>query len=133
MPVTPEASEGIRSNFADPKAYAVDGRGISYSMAFFSTKHLDAGQYYLMTIVDKDGQPFDGAGTYRLTVPPNAPGQILLVGDSLRSRDPRPHSRFEMVHPRVQHTRAAEERRRIGRCLLRSQSAWGKGIELGAH
>ena len=26
-----------------------------------------------MTIKDKDGQPFDGANTYRLTVPPDAP------------------------------------------------------------
>jgi hypothetical protein len=42
-------------------------------MAFFSTKHSGIGQYYLMTIRDKDGQSFDGANTYRLTVPANAP------------------------------------------------------------
>ena len=45
-------------------------------MAFFSAKHLGAGQYYLMTIRDKDGKPFDGSGTYRLTVPANAPVKL---------------------------------------------------------
>ena len=29
-----------------------------------------------MTIVDKNGQPFDGAGSYRLTVPANAPVKL---------------------------------------------------------
>ena len=29
-------------------------------MAYFSAKHLGEGQFYLMTIVDKDGKPFDG-------------------------------------------------------------------------
>ena len=30
-------------------------------MAFFSAKHLGAGQFYLMTIKDKDGNPLDGS------------------------------------------------------------------------
>ena len=55
------------TNFAEPDAYPVDGRGVAYSMAFFSAKHLGAGQYYLMTIRDKDRNPLDGGGTYRLT------------------------------------------------------------------
>ena len=76
LPALPEAAKGIMTDFADPDAYAVDGRAISYSLAFFSAKHLGTGQYYLMTIVDKDGQPFDGASTYRLTVPPNAPVKL---------------------------------------------------------
>jgi hypothetical protein len=42
-------------------------------MGYFSPKHLGAGQFYLMTIVDKAGKPFDGASTYRLNVPPNPP------------------------------------------------------------
>ena len=61
------------TNFSNPDTYAVDGRGISYSMAYFSAKHLGDGQYYLMTIADKDGQPFEGAKRYRLHVPPDAP------------------------------------------------------------
>jgi len=42
-------------------------------MAYFSAKHLGEGQYYLMTIVDKTGQPLDGGKGYRLRVPANAP------------------------------------------------------------
>ena len=68
--------EGLQTNFAEPNAYPVDGRGVGYSMGYFSAKHLGAGQFYLMTILDKDGQPFDGASTYRLTVPPNAPVKL---------------------------------------------------------
>jgi hypothetical protein len=40
-----------------------------YSMAYFSAKHLGAGQYYLMTTKDKDGKAFDGGSTYRLRAP----------------------------------------------------------------
>ena len=59
--------------FAAPDSYPIDGRGRAYSYAFFSAKHLGAGQYYLMTIKDKAGRSFDGGKTYRLTVPANAP------------------------------------------------------------
>jgi hypothetical protein len=45
-------------------------------MGFFSAKHLGTGQYYLMTIVDKDGQPLNGGSTYRLNVPANAPVKL---------------------------------------------------------
>jgi hypothetical protein len=51
----------------------VDQRGLTFTYAFFSAKHLGGGQYYLMTIKDKQGRPFDGKRTYRLRVPPNAP------------------------------------------------------------
>jgi hypothetical protein len=34
---------------------------------------MGAGQFYLMTIKDKNGSAFDGAATYRLAVPPNVP------------------------------------------------------------
>ena len=63
----------MMTNFSDSDAYPVEGRGTSYSMAYFSTKHLGEGQYYLMTVVDKDGKPFDGGSTYRLHVPADAP------------------------------------------------------------
>jgi hypothetical protein len=42
-------------------------------MAFFSPKHSGTGSFYLMAINDADLLPFDGAGTYRLTVPRDAP------------------------------------------------------------
>jgi hypothetical protein len=76
LPVMPGFSEEIMTNFANPNAYPVDARGVAYSMAFFSTKHLGAGQYYLMTIRDKDRKPLDGNGTYRLNVPANAPVKL---------------------------------------------------------
>jgi hypothetical protein len=76
LPAMPGVAEGMMTNFAEPNAYPVDGRGVAFSMAYFSAKHLGEGQYYLMTIVDKNGQPFGGAGSYRLTVPSNAPVKL---------------------------------------------------------
>jgi hypothetical protein len=43
------------------------------TFAFFTPKHLGEGQFYLMTVKDKNGQSFDGSKNYRLTVPANAP------------------------------------------------------------
>ena len=45
----------------DLNAYPIDARGVAYNLAFSSVKHLGEGQFYLMTILDSDGQPFDGA------------------------------------------------------------------------
>jgi hypothetical protein len=76
LPALPGVSEGMMTNFASPDAYPVDGRGVAYSMAFFSAKHLGSGQYYLMTIRDKDHKPLDGGGVYKLSVPANAPVKL---------------------------------------------------------
>lgn len=76
LPASAEVVEAMQTHFANREAYPVDGRGVTYSMAYFSAKHLGQGQFYLMTIVDKTGQPFDGGATYRLTVPPNAPVRL---------------------------------------------------------
>jgi hypothetical protein len=76
FPVSEEGMKGMQTGFADPDSYPVDSRGIAYSMAFFSAKHLGAGQYYLMTLTDKDGSPLEGAKTYRLNVPVNAPVKL---------------------------------------------------------
>jgi len=51
----------------------VDSRGVAYTVGFFSAKHLGGGQFYLMTLQDKDGHAFGGSNTYRLNVPANAP------------------------------------------------------------
>jgi hypothetical protein len=59
--------------FADPNSYPVDDRGVTYSMAFFCPKHTGVGSFYLMAIKDKDGLAFQGSGSYRLTVPSDAP------------------------------------------------------------
>src|SRR5580700_3965295 len=61
FPILPEVIGGLQSQFAKPDSYPVDGRGVTYTMGFFSTKHSGIGQYYLMTIKDKDGQNLSGA------------------------------------------------------------------------
>jgi hypothetical protein len=73
LPASPELAAGIMSAYANPDSYPIDARGLAYSYAFFSAKHLGAGQYYLMTIKDKSGAPFNGSNTYRLNVPAKAP------------------------------------------------------------
>jgi hypothetical protein len=76
LPALPVVLEGLMTDFANPNAYPVDGRGVIYSYAYFSPKHLGEGQFYLMNIADKDGQPLDGGKTYRLNVPANAPVKL---------------------------------------------------------
>jgi hypothetical protein len=76
VPASPAVIEGMMTDFANPNAYPVDGRGVIYSFAYFSPKHLGKGQFYLMEIVDKDGKPFDGGSSYRLNVPANAPVKL---------------------------------------------------------
>lgn len=73
LPISAEFSKGIQSNYVDPNSYPVDSRGSAYSWAFFSTKHLGQGQFYLMTINDSQGRAFDGNRNYRLTVPAHMP------------------------------------------------------------
>jgi len=73
FPIAPDVIKGLQTQFEDPNSYPIDGRGVTYTMAFFSTKQSGIGQYYLMTLKDGAGQSFAGANTYRLTVPANAP------------------------------------------------------------
>ena len=76
LPALPDYIKGAMTDYADPDDYPVDSRGLVFTFAFFTPKHLGAGQYYLMTIEDKDGNVFDGAATYRLNVPANAPVKL---------------------------------------------------------
>src|SRR4026207_682832 len=61
--------------FSDPNAYPFDSRGLIFTFAFFTPKHLGEGQFYLMTVKDKDGQNYSGSKNYRLTVPADAPAK----------------------------------------------------------
>ena len=65
--------DGGASGYADPDVYPIDDRGVVFTFAFFTPKRLGEGQFYLMVIDDKAGSPLDGAKSYRLTVPANAP------------------------------------------------------------
>ena len=76
IPATPGVIEGLQTNFAERDAYPLDGRGVLYSFAYFSAKHLGRGQFYLVTIKDRQGRNLDGGTTYRLTVPPNVPVKL---------------------------------------------------------
>jgi hypothetical protein len=73
LPALPEASDGQGTTYAKPDHYAIDARGVGYTYAYIAIKRLGAGQFYLISIRDKDGAPFDGGRLYRLTVPPNVP------------------------------------------------------------
>jgi hypothetical protein len=73
VPGSHEVIEGQATFYAKPDVYPVDARGITFSYAYFTPKHPGAGQFYVMTIKDKTGQPFDGSVAYRLTVPASAP------------------------------------------------------------
>lgn len=76
LPVSPELIQGLQTNYANPQSYPVDWRGVAYTFAFFSAKHLGEGQFYLVSMQDKNGRALDGAKTYRLQVPPNAPVKL---------------------------------------------------------
>ena len=73
FPISQSLAEGLTSDFSALAEYPVDARGVLYSFAFFSAKHPGGGQFYLFAIRDKDGEEFDGAKSYRLTIPANPP------------------------------------------------------------
>lgn len=76
LPAEPAVIEGMQTYFAAPDDYPTDGRGVIYSMGYFSAKHLGEGQFYLVAIKDSQGQRLDGSATYRLTVPARAPVKL---------------------------------------------------------
>src|SRR5262249_48409754 len=73
LPALPDAIDGQGTTYANHDKYAVDARGVSYSYAYIAINRLGAGQFYLISLRDKDGQSYEGSKSYRLTVPPNVP------------------------------------------------------------
>ncbi|MBZ6076114.1 DUF1254 domain-containing protein [Microvirga puerhi] len=73
FPTLPELVQAATDNFDDPNHYPVDARGLTYTYGYIGIKRLGAGQFYLINIKDKNGENYDGAKTYRLTVPPSVP------------------------------------------------------------
>ncbi len=65
--------KAVQNGYADIDQYPVDARGVTYTLGFTGIKRIGTAQFYLMTSKDKDGNGFDGAATYRLSVPANAP------------------------------------------------------------
>ncbi|CAN7172008.1 DUF1254 domain-containing protein [Rhizobium sp. LjRoot98] len=73
FPANPELVKAASASFDEPDAYPVDIRGLTYSYGYIGIKRLGTGQFYLISIKDKDGKTFDGSKTYRLNVPANVP------------------------------------------------------------
>jgi hypothetical protein len=73
FPTTEEMALNVRRDWRIPDSYPTDARGLAYSLAFFSAKHLGESQYYLLTDRDKDGKHLEGNSSYRLRTPANAP------------------------------------------------------------
>ena len=73
LPAPQDLVKAAQEGYADADVYPTDNRGMVYSYAYIGIKRLGAGQFYLISIRDKDGDAYDGAKTYRLRVPPNAP------------------------------------------------------------
>jgi hypothetical protein len=72
-PGSRELLEGQASFYAKPGVYPVDARGVTFSYAYFTPKHLGTGSSYLLAIADREGRRLDGGATYRLRVPANPP------------------------------------------------------------
>jgi hypothetical protein len=76
LPAEGDVVKAIMSNYEVPDIYPVDGRAVSYSMAYFSAKKLGTGQFYLMTVRDEEGKTFDGSGSYVLHLPAGVPVKL---------------------------------------------------------
>jgi hypothetical protein len=73
FPAPPEFAKAIQTNYADTNSYPIDKRAVTYSLAFFSAKHIGAGQFYFMGFRDDAGMLLDGSSHYVLRVPAKAP------------------------------------------------------------
>jgi hypothetical protein len=104
-PAPPELVQAAAADFAEPNAYPVDARGLAYSYAYIGIKRLGAGQFYLISIKDKDGESYDGGKTYRLTVPPDAPVQQYW---SVTAYDRQTHALIKNVNRASRASNSAE-------------------------
>jgi hypothetical protein len=73
FPAPQQLIKDVQAGLTDLNSYPVDERGLAYHYAYIGIKRLGAGQFYMISIKDKDGDTYDGGKTYRLTVPPHAP------------------------------------------------------------
>ncbi|MEG1227100.1 MAG: DUF1254 domain-containing protein [Flavobacterium sp.] len=73
FPADEDNIKSVKSEYSISEIYPIDNRAVCYMIAFFSAKHLGESQFYLMQIVDKDGNDLDGNSTYKVNVPANVP------------------------------------------------------------
>jgi len=72
LPAFPDYLKAAPTGYTLPDSYPIDSRGLVFSFAFFTPKRLGEGQFYLMTVKDRDGRNFNDASNYRLKVPADA-------------------------------------------------------------
>jgi len=97
LPAGKDLVEGMADGFTHPDQYPIDSRAVMYAAVYYSAKHLGAGQFYMLAVKDKAGQPLSGSKSYQLHIPPNAPVRLYwsataydrethaLIRDTLRS------------------------------------------------
>jgi len=131
LPALPDYLKASQDGFSDPDEYPVDSRGLIFTFAFFTPKHLGEGQFYLMTVKDKNGQSFDGSKNYRLTVPADAPVRQYW---SATVYDRATHGLIRDMprSGRGSQSQATKEHRRFGGHLFRTEGSARQGVELGA-
>ncbi len=78
-------------------------------MAFFSAKHLGAGQFVPDDDQGQGRQRARWCGSLHAPHPGQSTGEALLVGGRLRPRDARAHPRYALVQPLLEHARAREK------------------------
>src|SRR5262245_937325 len=54
LPAPPELIKAAQDAYADPNTYPIESRGLAYSYAYIGIKRLGAGQFYSISIRDKD-------------------------------------------------------------------------------
>ena len=73
LPADRDLIISVQAGFTKTDIYPTDMRGVLFYFAYTTVKHLGAGQFYLFVSRDADGNPMNGAATYRLKVPPKVP------------------------------------------------------------
>ena len=90
----------------------------------------DVGSQYLMGFLDPDGEPFDGAKTYKVTLPKDIPARGLLVVHALRQPDPLDAADAAEIPARRQPELSLARRRggrgRLDYGLVRARAARGR-------
>ena len=133
FPASPEFAEddGERSMRSRMLTRSM-GAALADSYAYITAKHLGAGQFYLMTAKDKDGRALDGASTYRLNVPADAPvkqywsATVYDRATHALIRDMPTLSRSSQSPGLQKNADGSVDR------LFRPEGAGGQGSELGA-
>ena len=69
-PFPPTGARTLDSRIAFYFGYTLDSPGMIMRIP-------DVGSQYLMGFLDSDGNPYDGAKTYRVTLPPNIPARAF--------------------------------------------------------